>query len=641
MKLNNIHGFANINEYVQYKLEVYSKREKNFETLFELMFDESDNVMVERTDGYRILKTTYGEAKSQILETIPSFAAMVSDLPQDSIVGLFMNNSPQWLTLFWTILGAGYRPLLLNLRTSDSVLENILAEHHVQVVVSDSKSFSVRTILADDILLAPKAECAPRPFGTEVLFMSSGTTNHVKLCAYTGENFFYQVQNSINIVKNCPEIARHYEGQLKHLVLLPLYHVFGFIAVYLWFGFFSRTFVFPKDLAPSTIQRTVKIHKVTHLFAVPMVWEAVAKAARAKIMDRGENTYHRFCRTLSLANAMGKLGAPIAIYAFAEVREGLFGESIVFLISGGSGISSETLAFFNGIGYHLANGYGMTEIGITSVETSASNKKLISGSIGASFGNTEYSVSSNGVLMVRGKSRASRIICDGKIHISDTDQWFETGDLARCEKGRYFVLGRVDDLIIGEDGENLNPNILEESLTVKGVDKLCIFDGGADGVTLVASVVGCYGENRVQEVYDELCAALVREKADKLVRRVLLTTQPLIMEGEIKVSRRKLKERIQNGSIHVFDPTGNTMVAQELLEDLEEELGRIFARVLEIDPSLVGLDSHFFRDLGGSSMDYYALLGEIKSKYGVEITVSQDDQPATVRAIHGYLQNHF
>ena len=51
MKLNNVHGFADIDTYVSYKLALYTEREKNFNTLFELMFDESDNVMLETTDG--------------------------------------------------------------------------------------------------------------------------------------------------------------------------------------------------------------------------------------------------------------------------------------------------------------------------------------------------------------------------------------------------------------------------------------------------------------------------------------------------------------------------------------------------------------------------------------------------------------
>ena len=126
MKLDNIHGFADIDEYIQYKLELYSKKAKNFESLFELMFDESDNVMIERSEGYRIYRTTYGEVKEQILKAIPAVAQTFSELPAGEIIGLYMNNSPAWLVMFWSILGAGYRPLLMNTRTADSIMKLIM-----------------------------------------------------------------------------------------------------------------------------------------------------------------------------------------------------------------------------------------------------------------------------------------------------------------------------------------------------------------------------------------------------------------------------------------------------------------------------------------------------------------------------------
>ena len=64
MKLRNVRGFDNIDDYVKYKLDVYSKKEKTFFTLFELMFDERDNVMVETTDGARKAKIKENAKKS-------------------------------------------------------------------------------------------------------------------------------------------------------------------------------------------------------------------------------------------------------------------------------------------------------------------------------------------------------------------------------------------------------------------------------------------------------------------------------------------------------------------------------------------------------------------------------------------------
>ncbi len=639
MRLRNIHGFPDIDKYISYKLSAYSKKEKNFETLFEFMFDESNNIMVETTDGYRISKTTYGEFKNKILSIVPTVARCFSELPEGEMIGLYMTNCPEWIALFWAIIVAGYCPLLMNTRLPDDVLDDILKEYNVKGVISDEKCFSVKTVMKEDALIASNEAIPSRPYGTEVVFMSSGTTNHVKLCAYNGENFYYQICDSANIVATCPDIKKHYEGELKQLMLLPLCHVFGFIAVYLWFGFFSRTFVFPKNLNPSTIQRTVKKHKVTHIFAVPMVWDAVAKTAKGKIRARGEKTYSKFLRVSSIVNALGSKGDIIAKHLLKEVREGLFGDSITFLISGGSEISHSTLSFFNGIGYHLANGYGMTEIGITSVEKARSKKILNSGSIGAPFGNTEYSLDENGHLLVRGKTRAARILCDGEETITRYDEWFYTGDIMRCEKGRYFADGRADDLIITEDGENLNPLLLETALRTDGIDKLCIFVDNDKSVAIIASIIGCYNKECLLSIYDSLSALLVKTKSDKVIRRIYFTHESLLEPGEFKLSRKKLAARVNNNRINVFNPTELEKHTEELFEGLESELRNCFAQVLEKDPTLIRKDSHFFRDLGGTSIDYYALLDVIKSKFGVEIINSGAISLNTVSDFLLYIQN--
>ena len=636
MKLTNIHGFSSIDAFVHYKLNAYSKKEKTFESLFEMMFDETENIMVETTDGYRINKVTYGQFKEKILATVPKVAEAFSHVPAGKIVGIYMANCPEWLQLFWSILAAGYCPLLMNTRLPNETLDEILERYDVGGVISDGKSFCRKTLLVEEILNAPAGEYQPRPFGTEVFFMSSGTTNHVKLCAYNGENLYHQVWDSAHIVANCPDIKRHYEGELKQLMLLPLYHVFGFIAVYLWFGFFARTFVFPKDLNPTTIQRTVKKHKVTHIFAVPMVWEAVAKAANRKIKAQGDKTYRSFARVNKLVNQTG--WDWLAKRLLSQVRDGLFGDSIMFLISGGSEISQSTLEFFNGIGYHMANGYGMTEIGITSVEKGSNKKILNSGSVGAPFGNTQYAIE-DGCLMVKGKTRAARILCDGEETVTDYDTWFATGDMMACRKGRYYTQGRTDDLIITENGENLNPQLAEAAVKVAGIDQLCVFATADKKVALVASVPGCFAKNRLSELHESLSQAVAAAKLDKVIGKIYFTNDSLLGVGEFKLSRKKIAMRIKDGALSVFDPTDLDSRSQVLLEGLEKELQLCFAEVLGKEPEQIGRNSHFFRDLEGTSMDYYSLLSNLKAKFGVQIQVDESAPLATVGEFAAYLQN--
>lgn len=638
MKLNNVHGFDGIDSYVRYKIEKYSKEEKNFESLFDFMFDETDNVMAEISDGYRITKITYGEYKQNIVNIIPTVAKLLSDIPRGEMIGFYMSNSIEWIRIFWAILAAGYSPLIMNTRLSDETLEDVLSTHNIKCVISDGKIFSVKTVLINEVLVESSEEYTPCEFGKEVLFMSSGTTDNVKLCAYNGENFYYQICDSVAIIEQCPKIKDHYEGELKHLVLLPLCHVFGFIAVYLWFGFFSRTFVFPRDLNPGTIQKTVKKHKVTHIFAVPLVWDAVYKAAVRKIKERGNSSYSRFERTVKIVNKLGKTGDSIAKHFLSEVREGLFGDSICFLISGGSHIKSETLEFFNGIGYHLVNGYGMTEIGITSVEKTSKRRIANRASIGAPFGYTEYSINQEGKLLVRGKARANRIIQNGKTVNTNYDEWFDTGDIMRFDDGRYYFDGRADDLIVGEDGENINPIIVERQLKLDGADGVCVMCG-RDGLTVLVSVPGVFSNTKLQSVYNELIKKLFDAKLSEAVKRIAFTHESFMRPGEFKLNRRKLAERLNCGEIRAFDPRRIDEHMKEISSGIEIEIAKCFAEALDKDISEIGVEDDFFRDLEGTSLDYFALLGTIKSKIGIDVIANSSTKLSTVKAFAEHIKN--
>jgi long-subunit acyl-CoA synthetase (AMP-forming) len=190
MRLNNICGFNDLPEFVSHKLSEYEKEEKNFESLFRYMFCESENVMAEFSVGYKIKKITYGEVKDRILNIAPVLARKIGNLPPDSIVGLYMSNSIEWIEMFWSILMCGYRPLLMNSRLSDSLLCEVIDKYSVAAVVSDGKSFPVNTILVSDIRDDVGGEKLCRRFGSEIIFMSSGTTDNIKLCAYNGENLY-------------------------------------------------------------------------------------------------------------------------------------------------------------------------------------------------------------------------------------------------------------------------------------------------------------------------------------------------------------------------------------------------------------------------------------------------------------------
>lgn len=632
MKLTNINGFSDVDEYLEDKIKRYRAEEKSFQTLYSYMFSEKDNVIMEYLDGYRIKKVTYGECERKIRTVATAFSHTLHNIGQGALIGVYMHNSLAWIQTFWSVLMCGYRPLLLNSRLPVGVLEQTFAEHNVAAVLSDSESFSVPTFRVEEIFEKDRGEeYLPGVWGDEVLFMSSGTSGAVKLCAYTAENFYYQICGSAEIIKNCPQMKAHYEGELKLLAALPFYHIFGFSAVYLWFTFFSRTLIFLKDMNPQTLLNTIKKHKVTHIFAVPLVWNTVHKKAIRAIRERGEKTYDKFQKALNFVNKTGRLGQGLAKSLFKEIRESMFGESIRFLLTGGSAVSCETLCFYNGIGYHMANGFGMTEAGITSVETSMRAKVRNKGSIGAPFLNVEYAVSDEGELLVRGKAMASRILCGKEETVTDCDAWFHTKDLVEIRKGKYYNQGRKDDLIVCKNGENLNPELIEGNLFAPNVRNLCLFADKRGTPTLLASIEYCFSAEKLQSVYKQLRQKLAENHLQDEVTQIALTTDELLGAGEFKLSRKKIAGRYAAGGYVLIDMQNADGYVEGVLSVLEEKIRQCFATALQIDEKEVGMNSDFFTDLGGSSLDYFVLLDTLKTELHLETALAEDARLSTAR----------
>ncbi|MBE6967967.1 MAG: hypothetical protein E7444_05985 [Ruminococcaceae bacterium] len=638
-------GKNTLREYVEWKIALLRDTNRTMRDMFPLMFSETNNIMCESTDGYRVHKTTYGESLQRVHIKTAKLIRLLEGIPLASPVGLYMENSLDWIEYFWAILQAGYKPLLMNMRLDDATLEGVIRELNVQAVISQDKAFSVRNLHAADIAEMGKPEIAPDPdvFADEVFLMSSNSSNHLKVCGYTGERFYWQVCNSAKILQMGRSIQKHYEGNLKQLTILPFYHIFGLAAVYLWFCFFSRTLVFLRDLNPKTILSTVKKHKVTHIFAVPVLWERLYQSAMREIRSRGEKTYGKFTHGMHLAeklNAVPPLGKLFSKLAFREVRDNIFGPSVQCMINGGGAISAEAMKFINSIGYHLVNGYGMTEIGITSVELSEKTKQIVLGSVGKPFSSVEYSLNAENELLVRGNCLASEIYQDGVWRKLSADEWFNTQDLFTERNGDYYIDGRTDDLIVCSNGENLNPNLVEPLLTADGIEQVCLIpaENVSGKAVLLCKVKRFANRDALLAVRKNLTEKIRTLRLDGVISGIVFTSTPLLEADDFKLNRKKIRRRFQAGAFRLIDLSEDSRAMEEEDRELAKEVAQILAAALDRSADEITPDTDFFLDLGGSSLDYFAAMTNIQNEYGVPFLAADGTGAATVREIVTYIK---
>ncbi|MBQ4170043.1 MAG: AMP-binding protein, partial [Ruminococcus sp.] len=448
---------------------------------------------------------------------------------------------------------------------------------------------------------------------------------------------FRQIENSAEIIRVSKRMQEHYEGELKHLTFLPFYHIFGLTAVYIWFAFFSRTFVRLNDMQPQTIINTIKRHKVTHIFAVPLFWEKVCEQAMRTISERGEKTVKKFEKGMNISRKLGDSAFSdlFSKKAFREVRDGMFGESVQFMITGGSYISPQVLEFFNAIGYRLADGYGMSEIGITSVELSSKRSLLNSCSVGMPMMGMEYKNNENGELLVRGGAMAKFIIEDGEKH--ENSGWFNTHDLASFDGSCYRILGRRDDLIIAPNGENLNPNLIESKLEVAGTRGVCLVAAQENGKhipTLIVSVSKYITGERLSAVEKQLREKIAGLNLSGQVTRLVFVEDSLMTDTEFKLNRSRLSKALADGELTEVVP--DRALVGRADDDIARKITLMFAMALQKPEDEIGYDADFFTDLGGTSLDYFSLVAGMRDEFRVSFHTG-DMSMSTVRELHDYI----
>ncbi len=452
------------------RIDLLKRSNQTFEDIFKCINHQEENTFSEELVGYKINKTTYKEAKEASILMAHYFHDQIT-LDKGSYVGLMMENRKEWVFSFWGLLMAGYKPVLFNTRLGVVLNTEVVNLLKVKTIVTDTNvGISSHELNIEGVNLEKYHD---KPFDfmweNEIAITSSATSLNIKVCFYRGENISRQILNTHGIIAQNTIIMKHYNNELKQLAFLPFYHVFGLIATYFWFTFFSRTFIFLKDYSTDTILNTIKRHKVTHIFAVPLLWHGVYKEIMKQVNHMGEKTKKKFNRAIKFSlfvqNIFPKLGLRLAKRMFKDVHKKLFGDSVFFLITGGSYINPEALRVINGIGYPLFNGYGMSEIGITSVDLSKRVKRRINGSIGQPFDSVEYRVEDD-ILYVRGTSLANFTVSNQGREEIKPDEWFNTQDIAHKENNQYYLNGRKDDVVISINGEKNNPDIIEKRVVL-------------------------------------------------------------------------------------------------------------------------------------------------------------------------------
>ena len=218
------------------------------------------------------------------------------------------------------------------------------------------------------------------------------------------------------------------------------------------------------------------------MLSVPLIIEKIYKSSVVPTINKSH--FLRFLRDKM----------PWLLYKLVGMKlMKTFGGRIGFFGIGGAKLDPTVEAFLSKAGFPYSIGYGLTET--APLICAASPHKTKVGSTGKPVPDIQVRLDNvnpetgEGELVVKGPNVMLGYYKDYErtLSVLRLDGWFHTGDLAYVDKkGRYYIRGRMGNLILGSSGENIYPEEIEAVInSMEGVGESLVVQRDGKLVALV------------------------------------------------------------------------------------------------------------------------------------------------------------
>ena len=471
-----------------------ASRENYVTTLAKLFEYATDNFagrpMARFVDGGQ--EYTYESFKHKCLELSQRFNRF--GISAGDKVAILSNNMPNWTVAMFSCVPFGRVTVPTLPDSSESEVTNILTHSGCKAIfiskrmlkklsdevkdkmtlVIDIETFEL--IKKDDHAFTCEGHGAdPQADDLASIIYTSGTSGKAKGVMLSHRNF-------------CQNIIAAYHAQKagkkdRWLSILPMSHTYemAFSVLYpLYVG--GCVYYIQKPPTPSILMKAMKDVRPTIMCAVPLIIEKIYKNSVVPTVEKS--------KTLSWL----KKKAPRLLYwLIGKKLYKTFGGKLKFFGIGGSKLDPTVEEFLNKARFPYAIGYGLTET--APLITNACVGKTVVGSIGVPAYNVEVKLQNvnpetgEGEIIAKGDNVMLGYYRDPertRAALTD-DGWFRTNDLACVDsKGRYYIKGRLGNMIVGPSGENIYPEEIEQVINdIRGVEESLVIDRDGKLVALV------------------------------------------------------------------------------------------------------------------------------------------------------------
>ncbi len=491
-------------------------------------------------------------------------------------VAIFSQSMPNWSVAFFSAVPFGRIAIPILPDSSENEVTNILKHSESKVIFVSQKLSSklnqecrdMMTLVIDidtfEVLKADdeKFTCDgrasnPSPEDIAAIIYTSGTTGSAKGVVLSHRNL---ASNVISCYHSCKRTEKD-----RWLSVLPMAHTLEMTLCMLYPMYCGATvYYLPKPPVASLLMKALKIVKPTTMLTVPLIIEKVYKGSILPTIKKS--------RTLTWMNEhMNGLMCRI----IGMKLKATFGGHMSFYGIGGAKLDPEVENFLLKAGFPYAIGYGLTE-------TSPLLGYSMHGwrTVG-SFGYPVYNVklklynedpkTGEGEIVAKGPNVMLGYYKDPirTKSVFTEDGWFRTSDIAvQDEKGRFFIKGRNNNMILGPSGENIYPEEIENVINnVEGVSESIVVEREGRLVALVQPV-----ENFIE--WDKESEDKIYEKLDNWKEKLLKITNKNVSKASQVSSIEVMKEPFEKTAtqkIRRFKYKESAPTVEESLEKEEKD----------------------------------------------------------------------
>lgn len=289
-----------------------------------------------------------------------------------------------------------------------------------------------------------------------ILLFTSGTSARAKIVKLSQYNI---IRDAYNL-----NFRFDLDTKDKFFSMLPLHHTYEFTCSVVTPLMSGSSICFCSSF--KNIKKDLKKYRPTVINCVPRVLEFIAMGIKLEIKNQKKEKLVN--NMIKLTDFLLKFHIDIKKRAFKQIHNELGGK-LRIIPCGAARLDNDVFNFLMGLGFNIYQGYGLTETSPILTVMGIHSKR--NNSVGTPLKETKIKIVNKdkdgiGEIIAKGPQ-----VMLGYYNKTQNDEvfkkgWFYTGDLGYIDKDGYlYIVGRIKNVIIANNGENIYPEEIEEKIS--------------------------------------------------------------------------------------------------------------------------------------------------------------------------------